>query len=167
MKQTEESGLAAPSRIEELYRASSPRAYRVAYLLTGDSEVAADLTHDAFVKVISRFSHIRKPDAVDAYLYRTVVNLANGYFRRRRLERRYAQAHPVKELTPSHASTADERNDLWVKLQSLPVRQRSALVLRFYEDLSEEQTADILGVSARAVNALVSRGLQQLRTQEG
>jgi RNA polymerase sigma factor (sigma-70 family) len=61
----------------------------------------------------------------------------------------------------------ETRNSLMQLLQQLPIRQRTALVLRFYEDLSEHQTADMMGVSLRAVNSLVSRGLGELRRIEG
>src|SRR6266581_5976856 len=85
--------LAAPDtgRLGELYVRHADDAVRLAYLLTGDRALAEDLVQDAFVKLAGRLAHLRDPDAFDAYLRRTVVNLANSHFRRKRLERAYVE----------------------------------------------------------------------------
>jgi RNA polymerase sigma-70 factor (sigma-E family) len=151
-------------RLADLYRAHAPAAARLAYLMTGDAARAEDLVHDAFVKVIGRFGDIRDPDAFGAYLKRTVVNLANSFFRRRRLEREHAEAEG-RALRDESAGGSDpvERDALWRALATLPSRQRAAIVLRFYEDLSEQQTADVLGVPVGTVKSMVSRGIDALR----
>ena len=118
---------------------------------------------DAFVKLAGRLAHLRDPDAFDAYLRRTVVNLANSHFRRKRLERAYVER--LKQA-PSPEVEADDpgmRDDLWRRLQALPERQRAALILRFYEDLSEQRIADVLGCRPGTVKSLLSRGLERLR----
>src|SRR6266566_9470783 len=70
------------SRLGTLYGRHAPGAVRLAYLLTGDPALAEDLVQDAFVKLAGRLAHLRDPEAFDAYLRRTVVNLANSHFRR-------------------------------------------------------------------------------------
>jgi DNA-directed RNA polymerase specialized sigma24 family protein len=75
--------------LARLYEAHAARAFRLAYLLTGDHDVAEDLVQDAFVKLIGRFADLRSPESFDVYLRRTVVTMSYGLFRRRRTERAY------------------------------------------------------------------------------
>jgi len=136
--------------VARLYQQHAPAALRVAYLLTGDHALAEDLVQDAFVRVIGRFGQLRDEIGFDAHLRRAVVNLSCGTVRRRRVER----------------EGLEDRDELWSRLDSVAPRQRAALVLRYYEDLSEEQAAQVLGCSTRALRSLTSRGLQALGTQE-
>jgi RNA polymerase sigma-70 factor (sigma-E family) len=149
-------------RIEELYRRNAPGALRLAYFLTGDREQAEDLVQDAFVRVAGRFRHLRVPDAFDAYLRRTIVNLFTSQLRRRKVERAYAARQRGSEpsVMPDDPALRDE---LWRALATLPARQRAAVVLRYYEDLSERETAEILRVSTGAVSQLVVRAMASLR----
>jgi RNA polymerase sigma factor (sigma-70 family) len=154
------------SRLEDLYRLHGARAVRLAFLLTGDREIANDIAQDAFVRVMGRFGAIRRGESLDAYLRQTVVNLARNQLRRWSLERRKV---PKDQSEAGHTvmPDIDSRSVLWELVRRLPPRQRMALVLRYYEDLSERQAAEAMGVSERALNALVSRGLGQLRQMEG
>ncbi len=163
---TERTETKATGRMAELYRTHAPAASRLAFLMTGDAARAEDLVHDAFVKVIGRFGDIRDPDAFGAYLKRTVVNLANSFFRRRRLEREHleVEGRALRDEPPGERDPV-EREQLWKALGTLPPRQRAAIVLRFYEDLSEQQTAYVLGVPVGTVKSMVSRGLDALRTK--
>jgi len=151
-------------RVADLYLAHASAAFRVAYLITGDRALAEDLTHEAFIKVVGRFQDLRDRAAFQAYFRRAVVNLAHSHFRRARLERDYLRAETVS-ARPSVEELPEPRDDLRQALLGLPVRQRAAIVLRFYEDLSEYQTADAMGTSPEAVKALVSRGMKSLRKQ--
>ena len=168
MGTADEASSGAAPRIAVLYAEHAPGALRFAYLLTGEHELAEDLVQEAFVKVMGRFGDLRNADAFSAYLRRTIVNLSYGTFRRRRVERRYlsrerryAAAAPV-----TWATELPERDDeLWQRLHRLPTRQRTALVLRYYEDLSEKQTASAMGCSLRTVKSLVTRGLAALRAE--
>jgi RNA polymerase sigma-70 factor (sigma-E family) len=148
----------------DLYARHVPAGLRLAYLLTGDRSQAEDLTHDAFVRCVGRFSHLRAHQAFDAYLRRAIVNLHTSRLRRLRLERRTIEheGHRAGGLTASMPDVA-ERDEVWRALASLPARQRAALVLRFYEDLSERDTASVLGCSLAAVKSLVARGSGALR----
>ena len=158
MTETEEGG-----RLGELYARHAAEAIRLAYVMTGDRQLAEDLVQDAFVKLAGRLVHLRNPGAFDAYLRRTVVNLSNSYFRRKRLERAYLRRAAAEPPTHVDAPDIDRRHELWTDLQRLPVRQRTAIVLRIYEDLPEQQVADILGCRPGTVRSLVSRGLAELR----
>ncbi|MGZ5290918.1 MAG: SigE family RNA polymerase sigma factor [Actinomycetota bacterium] len=155
------------ARLEELYVRNTPAALRLAYFLSGDRETAQDLVQDAFVKVAGRFAHLRTPDAFDAYLRRTIVNLFTSQLRRRRLER----AHLARERGAVASPHVDEdpalRDELWRALGTLPARQRAAVVLRYYEDLSEKETAEVLRCSVGAANQLVTRGMAALRDHIG
>jgi RNA polymerase sigma-70 factor (sigma-E family) len=157
----------ATGRLEELYVRHAPAALRLAYFLAGDRELAQDLVQDAFVRVAGRFQHLRVPDAFDAYLRRTIVNLFTSDLRRKRLERlqllreRAAAAREHRDADPA------ERDRIWRALQTLPPRQRAAVVLRFYEDLSEREAAGLLGCSEGALNQLIVRGMAALRAEIG
>lgn len=164
----EATATAPMSRIGELYLGHADAAVRLAYLLTGDRDVAEDLVQDAFVRLAGRLAHLRDPAAFDGYLRKTVVNLSNSYFRRRKVERAYevrARGAARAFATPGHS--VEDREALVAALRNLPQRQRAALVLRFYEDLSESQTADAIGCRPGTVKSLVSRALETLRNEIG
>jgi RNA polymerase sigma-70 factor (sigma-E family) len=156
------------SRMGELYLRHADDAVRLAYLLTGDRALAEDLVHDAFVRLAGRLVHLRDPGAFGAYLRKTVVNLSNSHFRRRKVERAYLErARGAMDARGAQWAdrSVEDREDLWRALQLLSGRQRAAVVLRFYEDLSERQVADLLGCRPGTVKSLVSRGLETLRTE--
>lgn len=161
------AGSERSGRLAELYERHAPAAMRLAYFLTGDRELAADLVQDAFVRVAGRFRHLRFPDALDAYLRRTIVNLFTSHLRRLRLER--AQLGRQWTMGPVEHRDADvtDRDWMWTALRALPDRQRAAVVLRFYEDLSERETADVLGCSVGAAHQLLVRALVSLRERIG
>jgi RNA polymerase sigma-70 factor (sigma-E family) len=150
-------------RLGELYARHVPDAIRLAYLLTGDRGLAEDLGQDAFVRLYGRFGDLRNPDAFPAYLRRTVVNLANSHFRRRRVERSYLEREG--SLTKAPELDTEDRMRVRAALQALPYRQRAAVVLRYYEDLPEAQTAEILRCRPGTVKSLLSRGLEALRAE--
>jgi RNA polymerase sigma-70 factor (sigma-E family) len=148
-------------RLAELYEVHAPDAARLAYLLTGDRALAEDLVHEAFVRMFGRFRDLRNPDAFGAYLRTTVVNLARSHFRRRRVERTYLERQGRGPEPPP--PDVDGREELWQALRRLRPRQRAAIVLRYYEDLTEAETAEILGCAVGTVKSLVSRGIDHLR----
>jgi RNA polymerase sigma-70 factor (sigma-E family) len=165
---TEPRERAGDGRLGELYLRYADDAVRLAYLLTADRALAEDLVQDAFVRLAGRLAHLRDEGAFEAYLRRTVVNLARSHWRHLGVERAFQErAARVPRATPSPHSDPDDRDALWHALGGLPPRQRAALVLRFYEDLSERQIAEILRCRPGTVKSLVSRGLARLRTQIG
>lgn len=148
--------------MHELYAVNAQRAGRLAYFLVGDKELAQDLVQEAFLKVFARWGDLREPQSFTAYLNRTIVNLGNKSHRRRKVERDYLERQPKREnvVRQRDYETTDE---LWRQLHLLPQRQRTALVLRYYEDLTDHQTAAAMGCSETAVASLVQRGLSTLR----
>lgn len=151
-------------RLADLYARHAPDATRLAYLLTGDAALAQDLVQEAFIRLGGRFLHLRRPDAFEAYLRRTVVNLVRMHFRRRRVERAWLQREAALPREPSSHPDLGERAELREALLRLPERQRTAVVLRFYLDLSERQTAAVLGCRPGTAASLVSRALARLRS---
>ena len=153
--------------LARLYQQHAPAVLRLAYVLTGDHDLAEDLVQDAFVRIIGRLGQLRSEVAFDASLRRTVVNVWYGTFRRRRVERAgLARERGTVRRDGDEPDGIDERDQLWHRLASVAPRQRAALVLRYYQDLSEEQAAAVLGCTTRALRSLTARGLETLRTQE-
>jgi RNA polymerase sigma factor (sigma-70 family) len=150
------------ARFDDLYAAHAPDARRVAYLLVGNRQTAEDITQDAFIRVLGRFGNLRKPEAFRSYLMRTVVSLTKNHHRRRSLERAHTQTVPTEAPAPS-----ERDDDLLDALRKLPERQRVALVLRYCEDLSEKDAADIMQTTPKAVKSLVTRGLAAMREEVG
>jgi RNA polymerase sigma-70 factor (sigma-E family) len=148
--------------MDALYRAHAAEALRLGYLLTGDRTLAEDLVQDAFVKVLGRFHDLRNRDAFWWYLRKTIVNLSTSYFRRRGVERAWLARQRPEEAVTAPRDLA-ERDRLRTALMTLRPEQRAAIVLRFYEDLSEADTADALGMPLGTVKSTVSRGLERLR----
>ena len=157
----------AAQRMEELVRTHSAEAVRFAYLLTGDRDLAADIAQDAFVRLFARFRDRGGPDAFRSYLRTTIVNLCRDHWRRRRSATNYLARNAHREPQTETLSSFEVRDELWHALQQLPTRQRAALVLRYFEDLSERETADILGCPVGAVKALVTRGNHAMRAMLG
>lgn len=156
----------AAGGLEELYRRHVDDALRLAYLLTGDRSSAEDLVQDAFVKVLGRFHDLRNRDAFWWYLRRTIVNLSNSYFRRRRVERAWLERQRPDAAAP-HGPDLEERDRLRTALMTLRPEQRAAVVLRYLEDLSEADTAEALGRPIGTVKSMVSRGMDRLREELG
>lgn len=149
-------------RLADLYSMHSEEARRLAYLLTGSREAAEDLSQDAFIKSFGRLAHLRKEENFRPYLRRTIVNLAKMRYRRRDVELRHLGSEG-KVVTEAGALREEDQalNDA---LRMLPYRQRAAVVLRFYCDLPDEETAAILGCATGTVRSLISRGLDALRS---
>jgi RNA polymerase sigma-70 factor (sigma-E family) len=143
------------ARLEELYLRNAPSALTTANFLTGDRDLAEDLVQEAFVRVTGRFGHLRTPDAFPTYLRRTMVNLFTSQLRRRALERDWVRRQPPETVT--FEGEPELRDDPWRALAILPARQRAAIVLRYYEDLSEREAAAVLGCSIGAFHQLVTR----------
>jgi RNA polymerase sigma factor (sigma-70 family) len=149
--------------IEDLYRGHSSAAFRLPILLVGNSARAEDLVHEAFVRLLSRFRSIQDPQALRAYLNRTIVNLAKNHHRDEGRRRRVLASQPTSDV--EGMPDVAQRDEIHRQLKELPYRQRAALVLRYCEDLSEKEVADALNTSPKAVRSLVGRGLAALRSK--
>ncbi|GIH21173.1 SigE family RNA polymerase sigma factor [Rugosimonospora africana] len=133
---------------------------RMAYLLTGSWPGAEDLVQSVLVKVMGRWSRIDDPMA---YLRRAMVNQQSSVWHRLRAEVLTARL-PERPVAGDVSEEAAQRDELMRALATLPPRTRAVVVLRYWEDLSEAETAQILGCSVGAVKSQGSRGLAQLRT---
>lgn len=151
-------------RLEQMYALHVPGAVRLAFLITGDREQARDIAQEAFVRVAGRFAELRDPAAFPSYLRTAVVNRSRDHLRRLRTQRRFLQTQRGREPVTAPVDL-EGRDALWKAMQTLPLRQRTALALRYYEDLSERQIAHELGTTESAVKSLLTRGLRQLRSQ--
>ena len=149
--------------LDALYREHAPAALRLAILLTGDRSLAEDVVQDAFVRVAMRKARLRELDAFGSYLNRAVANQVKDHFRHQQVVKKHAPVtHQRDRVSDPELETRDA---LWQALQQLPARQRAALVLRFYEDMTEADIADALGCRLGTAKSLVSRGLAQLRKE--
>jgi RNA polymerase sigma factor (sigma-70 family) len=152
-------------RLASLYESQSSAATRLAYLLTGDVHSAQDVAHEAFVKIGRKIFRLRDAEHERAYLYRTVVNVARGRGRRLKIERSALQRSDRGPTGDAQPPDVGEQDEVWQALLQLPVRQRAALFLRYYQDLSEAQAAETLECSVSAMKSLVNRGLRDLRAR--
>ena len=150
---------------EDLFALHVPGAVTVAYLMTGDRALAEDLAQEAFVKIMGRFADRRPPEAFSAYLRKTVINLCKSHHRREKVRRAHLNGS-VRDPMVSPAPEAPD-DELRPLLLALPHLQRAAIVLRFYEDLSESEAARLLDCSEGAVRSAVFRGMTTLREQLG
>jgi len=134
------------------------RHQRLARLLTGDPSSADDLLQDALVKVYLRWRRLSRAGDPHGYLRRIMVNASTSRWRRGRRE--YLVDAPPDR--PVSIGTGDH-DDLRQALMSLPARQRAVVVLRYYEDLTERQTAEVMGCSVGTVKSQNARALGRLR----
>ncbi|MGH2807781.1 MAG: RNA polymerase sigma factor [Actinomycetota bacterium] len=162
----DETAAAAATKapLEDLYAAHAPNAFRLGLLLTGDRHTAEDLVQDAFVKIAGRFRHLRSRAAFGSYLNRAVVNLARDRARHSKLERRELERerHAGRDAVTAPPDL-EGRHEVMESLLTLPYRQRAAVVLRYYQDLSEQQVADAMDLSLPAARSLIARGIETLR----
>jgi RNA polymerase sigma-70 factor (sigma-E family) len=152
------------SSLGELYARHAPEGIRLAFLLTGDRALAEDLVQEAFARLVGRLRHLRDLGAFSAYLRRTIVNLSTSHFRRRRVERSYLERSAMAQESQTNPNEELDAT-MHEALLRLPERQRAAIVLRFYEDLSDVRTAEVLRCSPGTVRSLVSRGMTTLRSE--
>lgn len=138
--------------VAELYRQEYGPMVRLAHLITGSNEAAEDIVQESFVKMYRSWDRAAQPGA---YLRTVVVNGCRSWHRRRRLERE-------RIPRPAPEAVEPESRELLDALAGLGLRQRTALVLRFYADLSEADVARVLGCRPGTAKSLVHRGLREL-----
>ncbi len=163
---------AADEAVTRLYAAHYRSLVRLAAMLLGDREAAEDVVQDSFVAMHRGWRRLEDPDKGLAYLRQAVVNRSRSSLRRRAVARRHAPAPmPDAESAEGAAMTALEGQLVMAAVRHLPPRQREALVLRYYLDLSEAETARVMGCSRGAVKSHTSRAAAAVRaamtSQEG
>lgn len=140
---------------------------RLAFTLTGDRSDAEDVVQEALARALPRWQRISRMEDVDAYVRRMVVNAHTSWWRRFR--RRESPVGDVWDtVEPDGARLMpDQRRRLWLACQALPEAQRTAVVLRYYEQLEYVEIAELTGVREGSVRSRVSRGLAALRAEMG
>ncbi|MFI6925215.1 SigE family RNA polymerase sigma factor [Nonomuraea spiralis] len=134
---------------------------RYGYVLTGNPHDAADLLQEALVRLCGAWPRVRRKDSPHSYVRTTMVRLHISVWRRHRRERLSGEP---PERAHHEVFPPDEEQDLWEELAALPRRQRAVLVLRYYEQLSDAEIADVLGISPGTVRSQAFRGLDKLRS---
>ncbi|MGL5808347.1 MAG: SigE family RNA polymerase sigma factor [Nocardioides sp.] len=138
--------------------------YHTAYLLLGDPGLAEDLVQTALAKTYLAWPRLRESQAAPAYAHRTLVNTASSWFRRRSWRRDI----PTDRLPETvHEPPLEDRPAMREALQQLTPRQRAVVVLRYYRDLSVEDTATELGCSVGTVKSQTSDALKKMRALLG
>jgi RNA polymerase sigma-70 factor (ECF subfamily) len=143
----------------EFVAGSLPALLRFGHLLTGDAASAEDLVQLALSRAWRNRDRI---DAPYAYVRRVMINSNSSWWRRYRRELMAPRVISDDEALADPSSRIDDRDAVWRALRSLPTRQREIVVLRYYEDLSERQIADLLGISTGTVKSQASRALRRL-----
>jgi len=147
---------------EEFVTTRSPAFLRLAYALTRDHAHAEDLLQTALARTWPMWKRIA--DDPEPYMRRVLVNTHISWWRRRWNGERATGELP--EVAAGHPqSTVDDRDEVWRALARLPKRQRAVLVLRYFEELSEAEIADVLGCAPGTVKSLASRALARLREE--
>ncbi|GAA2528156.1 SigE family RNA polymerase sigma factor [Pilimelia columellifera] len=153
-----------PQGFEEFVAARSPRLLRTTYLLTSDWAAAEDLLQTALTKAWSAWSRIDGDP--EPYVRRILVNTQTSWWRRKWTGERPTEHLPEAPDAVDAHSAVDERERVWEALRRLPARQRAVVVLRYFEDLSEQEVAAALDCSVGTVKSQASRALAKLRVDE-
>jgi len=136
---------------------------RFAYLLVRDYHLAQDLTQEALARLHRQWARVSDFDQPDAYVRKIMLNQLLSWRRRRSWTERVTSHVDPGAATDDPAALGAERDAMWSLLGGLPTRQRAVLVLRFYEDLDDDEIADLLGCSAVTVRSHASKALARLR----
>ncbi|MFI7701995.1 SigE family RNA polymerase sigma factor [Nonomuraea sp. NPDC049480] len=144
---------------EEFVRVRGKALLRYGYVLTGNADDAADLVQESLLKLSGAWRRVRNKDNPESYVRTIMARQHVSWWRRRRREH-------VTDDVPEGSYTDDHTfGELWKELATLPRRQRVVLVLRYYEDLSDQEIADILGISRGTVRSQAFHALNALRVK--
>lgn len=157
--------LVTPMTFTSYVQARGPVLMRTARSLTANPSDAEDLLQTALTKTYLAWERIEDHRALDGYVRRALLNTRTSQWRKRKVDEYSTDELPEPEPVhgPDPAEQQAVRDAMWRAIVRLPARQRAMVVLRYYEDLSEVQTAEVLGVSVGTVKSAVSRALAKLR----
>ncbi len=154
----------ADTVVTELYAVHYRTLVRLASFLVRDQPTAEEVVQDAFVAMAGGWQRLRDAEKALAYLRQTVVNKSRSVLRHRTVVDKNLQKAPPDMPSAEHgALVLLERSAVVSALRHLPDRQREAIVLRYYADLSEAEIADAMGISRGAVKSHTARGMASLR----
>jgi len=144
----------------------SASLFRTAYLVVGDHQLAQDLLQEALIKTYVAWPRIRDVSKAEAYTRRVIVNTAISWRRRRSFHELPRNPLPEGAVVDQSEDLATQ-DALWSHLRTLPPRQRAVIVLRYFNDLSEAQTAELMGCAVGTVKSQVFSALTRLREEMG
>jgi RNA polymerase sigma-70 factor (sigma-E family) len=150
----------------EYAEACSATLYKTAFLMVGDHQLAQDLVQEALVKTLMAWPRLNDRENLHAYTRRIIVTTSISWRRRRSFHERPVEVIPERH-GPDPTEAVVTHDAVMAALGTVPPRQRAAIVLRFYQDLTEVQTAEAMGCSVGAVKSQVSAGLRRLREKLG
>ncbi|MEV4754072.1 SigE family RNA polymerase sigma factor [Micromonospora sp. NPDC049559] len=148
---------------DSFFRSRTPALLRTAYLLTGDRHLAEDLVQDALARTFRMWQRLADGGHPEAYARRVMYHLQVSFWRRRRVAESMPGELPERHDRADYAEATVERLTLRRALLALPARQRAVVVLRYFEDRSEAETADILNCRVGTVKSHTARALSRLR----
>lgn len=151
----------------EFVAARSGALQQAAYLMVGDRGLAQDLVQEALTKTYVAWPRLRDPSNAEAYTRKAIATTAIGWYRRKSWSAERATEEMPETPGPDHADRVALQRQLLAALMELGPRQRTAIVLRFYQDLSEAQTAEAMDCAVGTVKSQVAAGLKKLRTLMG
>ena len=151
----------------EFVSARSSALHRAAYLMVGDVSLAQDLVQEALTKTYVAWPRLRDTSRAEVYTRKAITTTAISWFRKKAWYGERATDSLPEHSAGGHEDSVTESGWLWAAMLELPVRQRAAIVLRYYEDLSEAQTADAMGCAVGTVKSQVSAALSKLRERLG
>ncbi|WP_420801758.1 sigma-70 family RNA polymerase sigma factor [Pseudofrankia asymbiotica] len=151
-----------------LFGEHRPGLLRLAVVLLGDQRTAEDVVQEAFIGLIRHWSGLRDPDSALAYVRSAVLNGARGVLRRRAVLARFGVRHdPAIWSAESAAMFQEDRREVMAALRSLAPRRQQVLVLRYYLDLSDNEIAEMLGITSATVRSTATCALRTLARQLG
>ncbi len=156
-----------PAAFAEFVAARSASLHRTAYLMVGERHLAQDLLQEALTKTYVAWPRLRDIGNAEAYTRKAITTTAISWYRRKS----WHGERPAETLPDAghdgHDDAVTQSQWLWDALRELPPRQRAAIILRYYEDLTEVQTAEAMNCAVGTVKSQVSTGLSKLRVQLG
>jgi RNA polymerase sigma-70 factor (sigma-E family) len=155
-----------PHGFGEFVAARSPALLRAAWLLTGDRATAQDLVQAALVRTWARWTRLERADNAEAYVRRVMVTTYATWWRRRWRAEVPTPVLPDGAQAGDAFAASDLRSQVRAALAELPRRQRAVIVLRYFEDLTEAQTAAALGISVGTVKSQAAKALARLRRHD-
>lgn len=164
---THDPRAARRAEFDDFVRARSTALQRAAYLMVGDVSLAQDLVQEALTKTYVAWPRLHRASNAEAYTRKVITTTAISWFRRKSWSNERVVSSLPETGVAGHDDSVVRSTLLWTCLQHLPPRQRAAIVLRYYEDLTEAQTAEAMGCAVGTVKSQVAAGLAKLRAELG
>jgi RNA polymerase sigma-70 factor (ECF subfamily) len=165
MDQGEQVPEATRAAAQAFFEATMPGLVNGLTVYIGERALAEELAQEAMLRAFRRWEHVATLDVPEAWVWRVAVNLAKSRFRRRRIACRVQLKLEASAVDPTHVEDGSWTVALQDAVMALPARQRLAMVLRYYLDLSVADTAARMDATADAVRSLTKRGVASLRTE--